>query len=593
MRPSQKSTKTSENFFDNWKRMIQYSQKYWKGLLLAILFAAGGNILTVLGPDRLADLTDVISAGLKTNIDMTAIRNIAFSILFLYGFGGLLNLLQGWIMVNITQNITRSLRADIANKINRLPMAYFSNTTVGDTLSRVTNDVDTIGRALNMSVQNLISSGTMMLGTLIMMLLTNVWLTLTAIGATAIGLISIGIITRFSQKYFVQQQNHLGAINGQIEETFSGHTVVKVYNGEEMVRKEFTDMNNQLKESSFKSQALSSLMSPIMTFIGNFGYVAVAVLGALLTMNGTVSFGVVVAFIMYVRLFTQPLSQIAQSVQSLQSAAAAGERVFSMLDAEEMADESAKTEEIIDTKGYVEFSNVQFSYGKDEPPVIKDFSAVANPGQKIAIVGHTGAGKTTIVNLLMRFYEINRGEISIDGLSTQEITKENLHDQFCMVLQDTWVFEGTVRENLIYNAQNISDKEMIEASKAVGLDFFVRTLSKGYDTLLDEKVSLSQGQKQQLTIARAIIANRPMLILDEATSSVDTRTELKIQEAMDALMEGRTTFVIAHRLSTIKNADTILVMDNGDIIEKGSHEDLMAQNGFYKDLYNSQFDNVS
>ncbi|SHF16046.1 ATP-binding cassette, subfamily B [Atopostipes suicloacalis DSM 15692] len=593
MRPSQKSTKTSENFFDNWKRMIQYSQRYWKGLLLAILFAAGGNILTVLGPDRLADMTDTISAGLKTSIDMTAIRNIAFSILFLYGFGGLLNLLQGWIMVNITQNITRSLRADIANKINRLPMAYFSNTTVGDTLSRVTNDVDTIGRALNMSVQNLISSGTMMLGTLIMMLLTNVWLTLTAIGATAIGLISIGIITRFSQKYFVQQQNHLGAINGQIEETFSGHTVVKVYNGEEMVRKEFTDMNNQLKESGFKSQALSSLMSPIMTFIGNFGYVAVAVLGALLTMNGTVSFGVVVAFIMYVRLFTQPLSQIAQSVQSLQSAAAAGERVFSMLDAEEMADESAKTEEIIDTKGYVEFSNVQFSYGKDEPPVIKDFSAVANPGQKIAIVGHTGAGKTTIVNLLMRFYEINRGEISIDGLSTQEITKENLHDQFCMVLQDTWVFEGTVRENLIYNAQNISDKEMIEASKAVGLDFFVRTLSKGYDTLLDEKVSLSQGQKQQLTIARAIIANRPMLILDEATSSVDTRTELKIQEAMDALMEGRTTFVIAHRLSTIKNADTILVMDNGDIIEKGSHEDLMAQNGFYKDLYNSQFDNVS
>lgn len=593
MRPSQKSTKTSENFFDNWKRMIQYSQRYWKGLLLAILFAAGGNILTVLGPDRLADMTDTISAGLKTSIDMTAIRNIAFSILFLYGFGGLLNLLQGWIMVNITQNITRSLRADIANKINRLPMAYFSNTTVGDTLSRVTNDVDTIGRALNMSVQNLISSGTMMLGTLIMMLLTNIWLTLTAIGATAIGLISIGIITRFSQKYFVQQQNHLGAINGQIEETFSGHTVVKVYNGEEMVRKEFTDMNNQLKESGFKSQALSSLMSPIMTFIGNFGYVAVAVLGALLTMNGTVSFGVVVAFIMYVRLFTQPLSQIAQSVQSLQSAAAAGERVFSMLDAEEMADESAKTEEIIDTKGYVEFSNVQFSYGKDEPPVIKDFSAVANPGQKIAIVGHTGAGKTTIVNLLMRFYEINRGEISIDGLSTQEITKENLHDQFCMVLQDTWVFEGTVRENLIYNAQNISDKEMIEASKAVGLDFFVRTLSKGYDTLLDEKVSLSQGQKQQLTIARAIIANRPMLILDEATSSVDTRTELKIQEAMDALMEGRTTFVIAHRLSTIKNADTILVMDNGDIIEKGSHEDLMAQNGFYKDLYNSQFDNVS
>ena len=593
MRPHQKNSERSENFFDNWKRMLQYSQRYWKGFLAAIFLAAGGNILTVLGPDRLADMTDVISAGLKTSIDMIAVRKIAFSILFLYGFGGLFNLLQGWIMVNITQNITRSLRTDISNKINRLPMAFFSNTTVGDTLSRVTNDVDTIGRALNMSVQNLISSGTMMLGTLIMMLLTNVWLTLTAIGATAIGLLSIGIITRFSQRYFVQQQNDLGAINGQIEETFAGHTVVKVYNGEEKVRKEFTEMNNQLKESAFRSQALSSLMSPIMTFIGNFGYVAVAVVGALLTINGSISFGAVVAFIMYVRLFTQPLSQIAQAVQSLQSAAAAGERVFSMLDEEEMIDEHDKTERIVNTEGYVEFSHVQFSYSRNEPPVIKDFSAVAKPGQKIAIVGHTGAGKTTIVNLLMRFYEINKGEISIDGISTKDITRENLHDQFCMVLQDTWVFEGTVRENLIYNTQNVSDKEMIEASQAVGLDFFVRTLPKGYDTPLDEKVSLSQGQKQQLTIARAIIANRPMLILDEATSSVDTRTELKIQEAMDALMEGRTTFVIAHRLSTIKNADTILVMDNGDIIEAGSHDELMAQNGFYTDLYNSQFDHVS
>lgn len=593
MRPKPKDTQKSANFFDSWKRMIQYSQKYWKGFLLAIIFAAGGNILNVIGPDRLAAMTDVISAGLKTTIDMAAIRKIGFSVIFLYGFGGLLTLIQGWIMVNITQNITRSLRTDISDKINRLPMAYFSHTTVGDTLSRVTNDVDTIGRALNMSVQNLISSGTMMIGTLVMMFITNIWLTLTAIGATLIGLLAIGIITRFSQKYFVEQQNDLGAINGQIEETFAGHTIVKVYNGEEMVRKEFTEMNKQLRESGFKSQALSSLMSPIMTFIGNFGYVAVAVMGALLTMNGNISFGVVVAFIIYVRLFTQPLSQIAQGIQSLQSAAAAGERVFSMLDEEEMEDESAKTKEIKDAKGYVEFSNVQFSYGEDEPPVIKDFSAVAKPGQKIAIVGHTGAGKTTIVNLLTRFYEINKGDIFIDGISTQEITRENLHDQFCMVLQDTWVFEGTVRENLIYNTQNVPDEKMIEASKAVGFDFFVRTLAKGYDTVLDEKISLSQGQKQQLTIARAIIADKPMLILDEATSSVDTRTELKIQKAMDALMEGRTSFVIAHRLSTIKNADTILVMDNGDIIEKGSHEELMAKNGFYTDLYNSQFEHAS
>lgn len=586
-------TEKSNNFFDTWVKLIKYSRKHWLGLLVAIFLAAGGNILTVIGPDRLADMTDVIAAGMETNIDLTAVTRIGVSLLLLYGFGGLFNLIQGWIMVSITQNISKSLRADISNKINRLPMAYFSNTTVGDTLSRMTNDVDTIGRALNMSVQNLISSGTMLIGSFVMMLLTNGLLTLTAVGATLIGLILMGVILSTSQKYFVEQQNHLGAINGQIEETYSGHTIVKVYNGEEIVRKDFMDMNKKLRDSGFKAQALSSLMTPIMTFIGNFGYVAVSVVGALLTINGSISFGVVVAFIMYVRLFTQPLSQISQAVQSLQSAAAAGERVFEMLEEKEMEDERYKTETIEEVKGQVEFSNVQFSYDKNEKPVIKDFSALAKPGQKVAIVGHTGAGKTTIVNLLMRFYEIDKGEISIDGISIQDITKDNLREQFCMVLQDTWVFEGTIRDNLIYNTPNVSNEEMIQASKAVGFDHFARTLPQGYDTLLDEKVRLSHGQKQQLTIARAIIADKPMLILDEATSSVDTRTELKIQEAMDALMEGRTTFVIAHRLSTIKNADTILVMDEGDIIESGNHEELMAQNGFYTDLYNSQFEHAS
>lgn len=593
MRRQQTETEKPKSFFDTWKKLLKYSRNYWGGLLMAILFAAGGNILTVIGPARLADMTDVITAGIETNIDLIAVRDIGLSLLLLYGLGGLFTLLQGWIMVGITQTISKSLRSDISNKINRLPMAYFSETTVGDTLSRVTNDVDTIGRALNMSVQNLISSGTMLFGSLVMMLLTNILLTLTAIGATLIGLLLMGIIMANSQKYFVQQQNHLGTINGQIEETYSGHTVVKVYNGEEMARKDFLAMNEKLRDSGFKAQALSSLMMPIMTFIGNFGYVAVSIVGALLTINGNISFGVVVAFILYVRLFTQPLAQIAQAVQALQSAAAAGERVFAMLEEEEMADESYKKTYLNNAEGNVEFKNVQFSYNKTAEPVVKNFSAVAKPGQKVAIVGHTGAGKTTIVNLLMRFFEIDRGEIYIDHLSIHSLTRENVREQFCMVLQDTWVFEGTVRENLVYNTPNVSDEEMIQACEAVGIDSFIQRLPNGYDTVLDDQTSLSQGQRQQFTIARAIIADKPMLILDEATSSVDTRTELKIQEAMDALMEGRTTFVIAHRLSTIKDADMILVMDEGDIVESGSHNELMAQKGFYTDLYNSQFENAS
>lgn len=584
-----KERKKPSNFFASWKKLLAYSKSYWPVLVIAVILAAGGNLMTVIAPSFLAQMTDVISAGIGGRIDMARIRDLGLILLALYFFSGLFTLVQGWMMATVTQTISKNLRSDISSKITRLAMAYFSKTSVGDTLSRVTNDVDTIGRALNMSVQNFLSSLTMLIGTLFMMITTSGIMTLTAVGATLIGLVLMGLIMRTSQPYFVQQQASLGSINGLIEETYSGHTVVKVYNAEDKIRQDFVQRNQGLRDSSFKAQALSSLMMPLMGFIGNFGYVAVAVVGASLTMQGRITFGVVVAFTMYVRYFTQPLSQIAQAVQSLQSAAAASERVFEMLDASEMADESHKNQRIENPKGYVEFEGVKFAYGTGDK-VIHDFSAQADPGQKIAIVGHTGSGKTTMMNLLMRFYEMDEGDIRIDGISIHDIPRDNLRDQFAMVLQDSWIFEGSIRDNLIYNSQGVSDATMVEASKAVGLDYFINTLPKGYDTYLDEKVTLSQGQRQQLAIARAIIADKPMVILDEATSSVDTRTELKIQSAMDLLMEGRTTFVIAHRLSTIRNADNIIVMADGEILESGKHEDLMAQNGYYTDLYNSQFD---
>ena len=590
MRQTPEVNDKPDNFLDNWKKLIKYSNKYWMALFASVFLAAGGNILNVLAPYQMGRMTDVIEAGIGAVLDMDAIMSIGLILVFLYGMGGLFNLIQGWIMAGVTQRISEDLRSDISTKINKLPMSYFSKTTVGDTLSRVTNDVDTIGRALNMSVQNLISAITMLVGSFIMMLITNVTLTFTAVASSAIGLLLMTLIMSRSQKYFVAQQNHLGAVNGLVEETYSGHMIVKSYNAEALVRNDFTTMNEDLRSSGFKAQALSSLMMPIMTFVGNLGYLAVCVVGAALAMNGSIPFGVIVVFILYVRLFTQPLSQIAQSFQALQSAAAAGERVFDMLEADEMEDETNKTLQIDTIKGEVEFKHVNFSYEDSPEPVIKDFSAIAKPGQKIAIVGHTGAGKTTIVNLLMRFYEIDSGVITIDGTSIQDLPKDTLREQFTMVLQDTWVFEGTIRENLVYNNDKVTEADLVEASKAVGIHHFVQTLPKGYDTYLDEKVSLSTGQKQQLTIARAILADKPMLILDEATSSVDTRTEVKIQEAMDMLMEGSTTFVIAHRLSTIRNADLILVMDEGNIIESGTHDELISQNGFYEDLYNSQFE---
>lgn len=496
-------------------------------------------------------------------------------------------------MAIVTQRISKGLRTGISVKINKLPMWYYNKTSTGDVLSRVTNDVDTIAQSFNQSMGNLVTAVTLLIGSLIMMIKTDIIMTITAILATFIGFGLMMVIMGKSQKYFARQQMHLGEINGHVEEIYAGHTVVKAYNGEENAKNAFDKMNENLRDSAFKAQCLSGLMMPLMGFIGNFGYVAVCIVGAMLAMNDKITFGVIVAFMMYVRYFTQPLNQIAQAAQALQSAAAAGERVFEFLEAAEMEDESNKEKKLAETKGEVSFEHVKFGYEGTGKIIINDFSAVAKPGQKVAIVGPTGAGKTTMVNLLMRFHELNEGDIKIDGVSIHDMTREEVHNQFCMVLQDTWLFEGTVRENLVYCAEGVSDEKITTACKAVGLHKFIRSLPKGYDTILNDQVNLSQGQKQQLTIARAMIADRPMLILDEATSSVDTRTELIIQRAMDELMENRTSFVIAHRLSTIKNADLILVLKDGDIIEKGTHDELIAQNGFYADLYNSQFEQAS
>lgn len=588
-RPAEKS----KDFKGTWMKIIRYCKRYLAVIVVALICAVAGTILTILGPDKLSDLTKVITEGIATGIDMERVKSIGLTLVAFYVGSAILSFGQQFIMATVTQNVTKQLRSDISGKINRLPMAYYNKTSTGDVLSRVTNDVDMISQSMNQSIGNLVSAVALFFGSLIMMFKTNVIMTLTAVIATMIGFGLMSLITSHSQKYFSRQQANLGALNGHIEEIYSGHTVVKAYNGEKNAKKVFDELNSNLRDSAFKAQSLSGLMQPLMAFIGNFGYVAVCVMGAVLTMKGYIGFEVIVAFMMYIRLFTQPLAQIAQATQSLQSAAAAGERVFAFLGAEEMSDESDKTEKLGKAEGYVDFEHVKFGYEDTDKIIIHDFSAKAKPGQKIAIVGPTGAGKTTLVNLLMRFHEIQSGDIKIDGISTRDMKREEVRSQFCMVLQDTWLFEGTVRENLVYNTENASEEKIEAACKAVGLDHFIRTLPHGYDTILNDQVSLSQGQKQQLTIARAMIADKPMLILDEATSSVDTRTELQIQKAMDALMQNRTSFVIAHRLSTIKNADLILVLKDGDIIESGNHEELLAKGGFYADLYNSQFDQAS
>lgn len=538
----------------------------------------------------LDELPASVKSLVEPGIDMDLVARISLTLVSFYVASYILTVVQGWIMTTVTQRIGRSMRADISAKINRLPMSYFNAVPTGDILSRITNDVDMLGQSLNQSVGSLLSAVVLFFGSLFMMITTNGWMTLAAVGASLLGFaLMMGIMGR-SQKYFLRQQSALGALSGHIEESYTGHSVIAAYNAEDRVRAEFDRMNGELVEAGFRAQCLSGLMMPIMMFIGNFGYVAVCVVGGALALDGQIGFGVIVAFMLYVRYFTQPLSQIAQGVQALQSAGAAGTRVFEFLEAPEMADESAKpARRARDVRGEVEFDHVRFTYSGSDKPVIKDFSAHALPGQKVAIVGPTGAGKTTMVNLLMRFFEIDGGQIRIDGVPTSEMRREDVHALFCMVLQDTWLFEGTIRENLVYCDEGVSDEDMQRACRAVGLDHFIRSLPHGYDTVLNDQVNLSQGQKQQMTIARAMIADKPMLILDEATSNVDTRTELKIQQAMDELMRGRTSFVIAHRLSTIKNADLILVMKEGDIIESGTHDELLAAGGFYADLYNSQF----
>lgn len=558
---------------------------------------AAMDIMSGIDPEESEDaleemdkLPDSVYSLIAPSIDMDKVQRIGFILVTFYALSYLFSAIQGWITAGVTQRVSQQLRGDISRKINRLPMAFYNRTSTGDILSRVTNDVDLISQSLNQSIGNLITSVILLFGSLLMMLITNLWMTLTAILASLLGFVVMFAIMGRSQKYFARQQRHLGALNGHIEEMYTGHTVVKAYNGEAAAQQTFDEMNDKLRESGFRAQTLAGMMMPVMTFVGNLGYVAVCVVGGAMALNDMISFGVIVAFMMYVRYFTQPLSQIAQAVQSLQSAAAAGERVFEFLEAEEMPEESGKKADLGAVQGTVDFDHVRFGYEDTDKIVIHDFSAHAKPGQKIAIVGPTGAGKTTMVNLLMRFHDIQSGEIRIDGVPTNEMTREAVREQFCMVLQDTWLFEGTLRENLIYCTENVSDEKMIAACKAVGLDHFIRTLPKGYDTVVGDQLSLSQGQKQQLTIARAMIADKPMLILDEATSSVDTRTEQQIQSAMDKLMENRTSFVIAHRLSTIRNADLILVMNHGDIVESGTHEELLAKGGFYADLYNSQFE---
>lgn len=571
-------------------KLVHYCRRYLPMMIIALIGAGIGTALPLFGPDKLSEMTDLMTEGLFGEIDIEAISSIGMTLVIIYGISFVLSLSQGLIMANITQKVSKNLRTDLSKKINKLPMSYYNKTTTGDILSRVTNDVDTIGQTLNQSVGTLVTAICLFLGSLIMMLKTNVLLTITAILATVIGFVLVGFIMKKSQKYFLKQQEGLGKINGHIEEVYTGHTIVKAYNAEKQMGDIFESMNQELKQNGFKAQLLAGLMMPLMTFIGNLGYVAVCIVGAVLAMNDVISFGVIVAFIMYVRYFTQPLAQMAQAAQSLQSATAASHRVFEFLEAKEMEDESHKIKRLETAQGNVEFKNVTFTYEGTTHPVIKNFSTKVKPGQKIAIVGPTGAGKTTLVNLLMRFNEINGGAIYIDGTPINQLTRENIHDLFCMVLQDTWLFEGSVKENLVYNQAHITDEQIEEACKAVGLHHFIQTLHHGYDTILDDKLNLSAGQKQQLTIARAMLKNSPMLILDEATSSVDTRTELIIQQAMDQLMEGRTSFVIAHRLSTIKNADVILVLKDGDILESGNHESLLAKQGFYAELYNSQFE---
>ena len=539
---------------------------------------------------KIDEMPKSIQNVIKPKMNLNKIVGICIFLIFLYLFSGLFSFLQAIIMANLSNGFANGLRKRISNKINKLPLKYFDKHLSGDILSRVTNDVDMIAQTMNQSLSYLVSSLTLFLGTLIMMMITNWIMALTAVGASLIGFFLMSLILKNSQKYFKQRQTELGNLNGHIEEIYSGLNVVKAYNGNEDADRKFDEYNLKVCESNKKSQFISGLMQPIMMFIGNLGYVCVCIVGALLTLNGNITFGVIVAFMIYVRLFTQPLSQIAQGLTSLQSAGAASERVFEFLDEKEMiSEENTKALDKDKVKGDISFNHVSFTYDGNDKPTINDFSADIKAGQKIAIVGPTGAGKTTMVNLLMKFYEINSGDILIDGISTKNLTRENIHSLFTMVLQDTWLFDGTVKENVIFNREDVSDDIVHKVCEEVGVDHFIKTLPKGYDTVLKDNDSVSAGQRQLLTIARGMVESSPFLILDEATSNVDTRTEELTVKAMDKISKGKTSFIIAHRLSTIKNADLILVMDSGNIVEQGTHDELMEKNGFYANLYNSQF----
>ena len=580
------NTEKAKNSKKAFKNLLNFGKRYIGLIILAFVLASVSAVITIIGPNKIGDITNLIKDGLFTSIDISAILQITIFLAVMYVIGALCGFLQNYIIDSVTLYMSKRLRTAIDKKISALPLNYFTDNSYGDILSRITNDVDSIGQNLSNSLGTIVSSFVQLIGCIIMMFITNWTMAITAIFSTLTGVALMGVIMIKSQKYFKLRQAYLGEINGYIEEMYQGHDVIRVNHAEKQVKTKFEGFNSKVKDTDFKSQFLSGLMQPLMGFVGNLGFVAVCVVGAILALNGKVDLGTITAFIIYVRLFGSPLSQIAQGMTSLQSVAAAGERVFDFLEEKEMEDESNKQIVDVNYSGEVEFKNVKFAYPSN-------FSIKVKPGQKVAIVGPTGAGKTTIVNLLMRFFEITDGEILIDNVSTKDLTREQVHNAFSMVLQDTWLFEGTLRDNLVFNMKNITDEQLDKVCDACNLTHYVNTLPNGYDTIIGNNSDISAGQKQLITIARAMLQNSPMLILDEATSSIDTRTELMVQQAMDKLMQDRTSFVIAHRLSTIKNADIILVIKDGDIIEQGTHKQLLKLNGFYAELYNSQFEEVA
>lgn len=590
--PGRGADEKPKNVKSSMLELLRYLKPWYKPIIIYLIFSLVGTLLTIIAPDKLADLTNNISDGLQTGIDMDLIIKSILIILAIYISANLVTCAASYIMITVMQKLAWSMRTSISQKINKLPLKFFDKVTVGDVLSRITNDVDTISSALNSSITTLVQAVVQFVGVTIIMFATSGRLALTAIGSSILGFVLMFFIVSRSRKYFRQQQQNLGDMNGHVEEMYSGHNIVRAYGATAQSKKEFDRINDNLYNSAWKSQFFSGMLMPLMGFVGSLGYVVVCIVGATLTMSGAIRFGTVIAFISYVKLFTNPLSQISQAVSSLMSAGAAGERVFGFLAEEEMPDDSGCTAHIDHVRGKVEFENVRFGYDADKP-IIHDFSADIEPGQKVAIVGYTGAGKTTMVNLLMRFYELWSGQIKIDGVLVSQMRRSDVHAMFGMVLQDTWLFDGTYRENIAYGKPGVTDEQIEAACKLVGLDHYIKTLPKGYDTELNDRSSLSAGQRQLLTIARAMVENAPMIILDEATSSVDTRTEVLVQKAMDRLTRGRTSFVIAHRLSTIRDADLILVMRDGDIVEQGTHDELIEQGGFYADLYNSQFEDVT